>query len=142
MVGSDGFFGTTAPLPPRRFRFTDKASYRASIGTLRSPYLKLNRRVLVISISSSAGKVVLRGRVIKPLARPIARILVQRRLSCSSTVTLRRIKPRRNGSFTVTLVAPPRIQAAVYLATTQVRQTARKPKKYRVSTPPRVVVLQ
>jgi hypothetical protein len=142
VVGSDGFFGTTAPLPPRRFRFTNKASYQASIGTQRSPYLKLNRRMLVSSISSSAGKVVIRGRVIKPLARPIATILVQRRLSCSSTVTVKRIKPRGNGTFTVTLVAPRHTQAAVYLATTRVRQTARRRKTYRTSTLPRVVVIQ
>ena len=142
VVGSDGFFGTTAALPSRRLRFTNRASYQASIGAERSASLKLTRRMLVDSIVSRAGKVVIHGRVVRPLAQPIATILVRRRVSCSSAVTVKRIKPRRNGTFAVTLVAPPRTQAAVYLAVTRVRQTVRNRKTYPTSTLPRVVVIK
>jgi hypothetical protein len=143
VVGFDGFFGTTAALPSRRVRFTNRASYQASIGAVRSPSLKLTRRMLVDSISAShAGKVVIHGRVVRPLAQPIATIFVQRRVSCSSYVTVKRIKPRRNGTFTVTLAAPPNTQAAVYLATTRVRQTVRNRKTFPTSTLPRVVVIR
>lgn len=141
VVGSDGFFGTTAPLPSRRVRFTNRASYQASIGTQRSGYLKLTRRMLVDSIASRAGKVTIHGRVLKPLTRPIATILVQRRVSCSSSVTVKRIKPRRNGTFTVTLAAPPATQAAVYRAVTRVGQSVRSRRTYPTSTLPRVVVI-
>jgi hypothetical protein len=142
VVGSDGFFGTTAALPSRRVRFTNRASYQASVGAQRSSSLKLTRRMLVDSIVSRAGKVVIHGHVVRPLAQPIATILVQRRVSCSSTVTVKRIKPSRNGNFSVTLAAPPHAQAAVYLAITRVRQTVRRRKTFPTSTLPRVVVIQ
>jgi hypothetical protein len=142
VVGSDGFFGATAPLPAPRLRFTNKASYQASIGAQRSAYLKLTRRMLVQSISGHAGKIVIRGRVTKPLTQPIAAILVKRRVSCSSTATAKRIKPRRDGTFTVTLTAPRGAHAALYLATTEVRQSVRNRRRYPTSTLPRVVVIQ
>jgi hypothetical protein len=142
VVGSDGFFGTTAPLPSRRVRFTNRASYQASTGTERSPSLKLTRRMLIDSITSGARKVVIHGHVVRPLAQPIATILVQRRVSCSRAVTVKRIKPRRNGNFTVTLAAPAHTQAAVYLAITRVRQNVRSRKTFPTSTLPRVVVIQ
>lgn len=142
VVGSDGFFGTTAALPSRRLRSTNRASYQASIGAVRSQSLKLTRRMLVDSIASRAGKVVIHGRVVRPLARPIATILVQRRISCSSSVTVKRIKPGRNGAFTVTLAGPAHAQAAVYVAVTRVRQKIGSRKTFPTSTLPRVVVLQ
>jgi hypothetical protein len=42
----------------------------------------------------------------------------------------------------VTVVAPRHVQAAVYLATTRVRQTTRKRNTYWTSTLPRVVVIR
>jgi hypothetical protein len=142
VVGSDGFFGTTAALPPRRLRFTNRASYQASIASVRSGYLKLTRRMLVASILSHGGTVTIRGRIVKPLSRPIAAILVKRRVSCSSTVTVKRIKPRRDGTFSASLRAPANTPAALYLATTTVRQSLRSRRSYPTSTLPRVVVIQ
>jgi hypothetical protein len=142
VVGTDGFFATTAPLPARRLRFTNKARYQASIGAGRSASLKLTRRMVIESISSRAGKVIIHGRVIRPLAVPIAPILIQRRVSCSSTVTVKAIKPRRSGIFTATLPAPPRSQAAVYRAGTRVRGSVRSRRAYPTFTLPRVVVVQ
>jgi hypothetical protein len=142
VVGIDGFFAATAPLPTRRLRFTNKARYQASIGAERSASLKLTRRMVIESISSRAGKVIIHGRVIRPLAVPIAPILIQRRVSCSSTVTVKAIKPRRSGIFTATLPAPPRSQAAVYRASTRVRGSVRSRRTYPTFTLPRVVVIE
>jgi hypothetical protein len=142
IVGSDGFFGTTAALPARRIRFTNRALYMASIGATRSQSLKLTRRMVVDSIVSRMGKVVMHARIIKPLALPIAAILLQRRVSCSSAVTVKRIRPDRNGNFTATFAAPAHAQAAVYLAVTRVRQNTHSRKTYPSSTLPRVVVIQ
>lgn len=142
VVRSDGFFGTTAALPPRGVRLTNRARYRASIGRVHSAYLKLTRRMLVQSISSKAGKVTLSGQVIRPLAQPVAAVLIRRRKSCSSTVIVKRVKPRRNGTFKVTVPAPAGARAALYLATTVVRQSARNRKTYPTSTLPRVVVIR
>ncbi len=142
VVQSDGFFGSTAALPPRSVRLTNKARYQASIGTLHSAYLKLTRRMLVQSISSNAGKVTISGQVLRPLAQPVAAILIKRRTSCSSTVIVKRVKPRRNGTFTVTVPAPAGAHAALYVATTVVRQSDRSRKTYPTSTLPRVVVVR
>ena len=73
VVQPDGFFRATAPLPPRSVRFTNLARYQARIGAERSLNLKLHRRMLVTSISSSGGNVTIKGRVIKPLAAPVRR---------------------------------------------------------------------
>lgn len=141
VVQSDGFFGTTAALPRPGIRRTNKARYQASIGKLHSGDLKLTRRMLVQSISSHAGKVTIAGRVIRPLAQPIAAIVIKRRTSCTSTVIVKRVRPRPNGTFTVTVRAPTAAHAAVYVATTAVRQSDRSRKTYPTSTLPRVVVV-
>jgi hypothetical protein len=140
VVGADGFFGATAPLPARRLRFTNLARYQASVGGERSKQLKLTRRMIVNSISASRGKVVMRGRVVRPLARPIATILLKRRVSCSSSVVIKRIKPRPDGTFTARFAAPPRTQAAVYEAATRVRRTRGNRRTFPTSTLPRMVV--
>ncbi len=140
VVGPDGFFGTTAPLPPRRVRLTNLARYQARIGRERSRELKLTRRMIVDSLTSLGGQVVIRGHLIRPLARPIATIFVRRRVSCSSSVIVKRIKPHRDGSFTATLAAPPHSQASVYQADTTVRGVASNLKTFPTSTLPRVVV--
>src|SRR5207245_2235048 len=90
IVGSDGFFRARAAVPPRRQRFTNLARYQAqdSAGE-KSLDLKLHRRMVVDSIGLRSGKVVIRGRVIKPLATPVQPILIQRRVSCTSTVNVK-----------------------------------------------------
>jgi hypothetical protein len=57
-------------------------------------------------------------------------------------VIVKRIRPSRNGTFTATFPAPGGTPAAVYLASTRVRQTARGRATYPTFTLPRVVVLQ
>ena len=142
VVGSDGFFRATAPLPPRRERFTNFARYQAQDAAgEKSLDLKLHRRMVVTSIGLTGGKVVIRGRVIKPLASPAAPILIQRRVSCASTVTVMRVMPRADGTFTVTLDPPPHTQAAVYRAATQVRKVVTNPKRFPTFTLPREVEL-
>jgi len=142
IVGSDGLFGTTAPLPSRRLRFTNRARYQASVGRERSAPLKLTRRMIVSSISSSKGRVFIHGRVTPPWSRPMTSILVQRRISCSSSVTVKRVRPHRNGFFSAVVPAPRKAQAAVYEANTRVRAIAGSRKTYPTFTLPREVVIQ
>jgi hypothetical protein len=142
VVGVDGFFGATAPLPARRLRFTNRALYRATVGSESSQALKLVRRMIVRSISSHGGKVTLAGKITPPRTRPLAAVLVKRRVSCSTSVTVKRVRPRRDGTFTATLAAPRGLQAAVYEATTRVRAVARSRKTYPSFTLPREVVVQ
>lgn len=139
VVKPNGFFTARAPLPPRRIRFGNSARYQARAGKERSLSLKLHRRMVVTSLRSSGSVVVLKGRVIRPLAKPIAPIYVQRRVSCTRLVNVKRIRPRRDGSFTVRVAAPPNTQAAVYRAATKVRKTASNPKRFPTFTLPREV---
>ncbi len=46
-IARDGTFATTAPLPAKKIRNTDKARYTATVGTAHSAALKLTRRMVV-----------------------------------------------------------------------------------------------
>lgn len=139
VVRKDGSFRTTAPLPPASVRETNRARYRAFLGKERSLNLKLRRRMVVESVRSRGGRVTIKGRVILPLAAPVRRITVTRRVSCRKNVVVKRIRPSRTGRFSVTLAAPPKQQAAVYRLQTKVRKTTANPKLYPTFTLPRAV---
>jgi hypothetical protein len=57
-------------------------------------------------------------------------------------VIVKRIRPSHDGTFTATLPAPPGTPAAVYLASTRVRQTVHRRATYPTFTLPSVVVLR
>jgi hypothetical protein len=140
-VRQDGTFRTSAAMPSRRIRGTNRARYQARIGRERSLDLKLQRRMIVRSVRVSGGRVRITGRVSRPLARPVRSIEVRRRVSCRRTVVVARIKPNRRGTFSVSVPAPPNQQAAVYRFATRVRKTSRNPKTFPTFTLPRYVDL-
>ncbi|TMK42407.1 MAG: hypothetical protein E6G56_01755 [Actinobacteria bacterium] len=142
VVKPDGSFRTTAPLPPESLRHTNLARYQARMGKDRSLNLKLERRLIVDSMSASGGSVTIRGRVIQPLTRPPSAILIQRRVSCTKDVTVARVRPRRNGHWVAVVKAPPGQQAAVYRAATKVLHTLTTPVVDPTFTLPRVVDLR
>jgi hypothetical protein len=141
VVRKDGSFSTTAPLPAARLRGTNRARYQAVIGSERSLNLKLTRRMIVESVTSARGKVRIRGRVTGPLASPRRAIVVKRRVTCSKTVTVARVRPSRSGRFTVVVAAPKGQAAAVYRLSTSVRNTLANPRLYPTFTLPRAVDL-
>lgn len=141
-VGADGSFGTTAPLPRKGLLRSNRARYRAELGDEQSLNLKLARRMVVTRMTSAGGRVTIAGRVIGPLAEPVRSIAVRRRVSCSRSELVERIKPRRDGSFRVTVPAPPRQLAAVYRLSTRVRRTTRNPKTFPTYTLPRAVEIR
>ncbi|MEA2324032.1 MAG: hypothetical protein QOD81_3882 [Solirubrobacteraceae bacterium] len=138
-VGSDGFFRTTAPLPPRSIRASNRARYQAVLGRERSLRLKLVRRMSLTGVRSGSGKVTITGRVTRPLAAPARTIVVKQRVSCTRTVVVKRVTPRRDGTFRVTLAGPPRALAATYRFETMVRKNTRNPKLFPTFTLPRSV---
>lgn len=140
-VRKDGSFSTTAALPAKRLRTTNRARYTAIIGNRRSLNLKLARRMTVTRMTSRDGKVTISGRVTRPLASPVQPIKVQRRLSCKRTVTVATVRPKADGSFRVTVDAPDGQTAAVYRLATKVRKTTRNPKLFPTFTLPRGVNL-
>src|SRR4051794_7102289 len=139
VVSHNGGFSTTAPLPSRHLRSTNAARYQAVLGKERSLKLKLVRRMVVQSVRSAGGKVTIRGRVSRPLGTPARSIAVVRRVSCKHSVVVKRVRPRHDGTFSVTVEAPPKTQAAVYRLGTQVRKNARNPKLFPTFTLPRAV---
>lgn len=140
-VGPDGGFTTTAPLPRRSIRNSNRARYVAQVGDERSLNLKLSRRMVVDAIDSSADTVTIRGRVIRPLAKPVAPIVLKRRVTCKTLETVKTFKPRRDGSFSVTVKKPENLAATVYRLQTRVRRTTRSRNTSPTFTLPRAVDL-
>src|SRR5262249_46870121 len=60
-VSKAGLFTAIAPLPPARWRYTNRARYMAVHGNDKSLNLKLHRRMVFTSVSSRHGKVILSG---------------------------------------------------------------------------------
>jgi hypothetical protein len=107
-VGANGRFAATAPLPPRALRRSSKARYEARIGKVRSLTLKLERRMQVLTIASKGGVVRITGRVVAPFARRAADrvIRLQRQVSCGKLTTGATVRPKANGTFSVSVKAP------------------------------------
>jgi hypothetical protein len=141
VVGPDGRFAATAPLPKGKLRHSNKARYAATVAGERSPALKLERRMQVTQVRAASGKVTIAGRVLGPLAKRAAdrAIEVQRRRSCSSTEVVARVKPAKDGRFRVTLDAPEGQRAAVYRLRAKVRRSAASARLFDTFTLPRAV---
>jgi hypothetical protein len=138
-VGGDGLFRASAPLPPRAVRGTNRARYQARLGSQRSLALKLGRRLHITSITPSGRNVVVAGRITRPLADPIQRIVVTRRVSCGHVEVVKRFKPRRNGRFRVTLTGAKTRQVATFRFRTKVRFRTGNPRLFRTFTLPQYV---
>ena len=140
-VGEDGLFRATARLPRRGLRGSNRARYQAAIQGQRSFRLKLERRMVVTSTRFADGRVTIRGRVLRPLARPVREVVVQRRLSCGRYEVVARFTPRSNGRFRVSLPGPEGTQAAAYRLRTRVRKNTRNRKLFPTFTLPRYIDL-
>jgi hypothetical protein len=139
VVRDSGFFRAQLPLPPASIRHTNDARYQAVVGHERSLRLKLERRMHISSLRHRGSNVVIRGRITGPLGSP--RIAIQRRVSCTSTVTVAHVRPNADGSWTAVVPAPAHEQAAVYRATTQVRHSTSSDRKFPTFTLPGYVTL-
>lgn len=140
-VRRDGTFRATARLPRPKIRGTNRARYQAAIRGEKSMSLKLRRRMLVTRMRSRGRRVVIAGRVVWPLADPVATVVVRRRVSCRGWETVKRFKPAANGRFRVRLRAPREGHAAVYRMSTRVKVLPWYPKLYPTFTLPRYVEL-
>jgi len=132
-VGPDGTFRTTVPLPPADIRNTARARYRAELDKLRSPSLKLARRMDFTTLTSRGGKVTIGGRVAKPLADPIATVTLREYTNCRGNehkIVKRNVKVDADGRFEVTIPAPANADRAYYRALTKVRKKRDNPKTY------------
>lgn len=140
-VRPDGSFTTTAPLPRASIRNTNRARYVARAGGERSLNLKLARRMVVTSIRSGGSFVTIRGRVIRPLADPVAPIVLKRRVTCKRLETVKTFRPRSDGSFEVTVRKPANLAATIYRLQTRVRRLTTSTRTSPTFTLPRAVDL-
>lgn len=139
-IGGDGGFSATAPLPPRAIRSTNRARYQARLGKLRSLNLKLARRLVVTSLTTSGAQVVIAGRVTRPLADVARRgITVERVANCRKRTTVMTFKPRADGRFAATFTETTNPGAAVYRLATEVRVSARSRRLAQTFSLPRAV---
>ena len=122
-VGTDGTFTTTAALPAKNIRETDRARYQAQLGDERSSNLKLRRRFVLESLTAKNGKVTFAGHLVLPLGKPIQPIELRRRVSCDETKLVTKFKPNRDGRFRISVNAPKGVGTAVYYMKTLVRSS-------------------
>ena len=151
VVGTDLAFTTTAPLPPRSLRSSDRARYVAVVGRRRSGAIKLARRMFLRSVTRSGTSVTVTGQVVKPLAGKAAdrRIALIIATNCAQVAGRRgrrvAFAPRPNGTFkrTIKLTATELAAQAVYLrAQTKVRASGRSRRLVRTFTLTRGVGLR
>jgi DNA-binding beta-propeller fold protein YncE len=139
VIAANGLFSATAPLPGAKPR--SSANYLAAVGALKSPPVTLLRRLVLDPPSSAAGKVTLVGEVIKPLADPVAKIVVSQRASCDTLRKVAEVKPGAGGAFRITLTAPSGQRAALYSLATMVRVRASSRHLVKVMSLPEAVEL-
>ena len=141
LVASNGTFKTTAPLPSKRLRSSNRARYQAVLGKEKSLNLKLERRMYIDRLTAKDGKVTVAGRVTRPLGTPRQTITLTRRVSCRDSEVVARFKPTAAGRFSITVDAPKGQTASVYRLGTKVRKTKKNKKLYPTFTLPRGVDL-
>jgi DNA-binding beta-propeller fold protein YncE len=139
VIAANGLFSATAPLPGAKLR--SSASYLAAVGALKSPPVTLLRRLVLDPPTSTAGKVTLVGEVVKPLADPVAKIVVSQRVSCDTPMKVAEVKPGAGGAFRITLTAPSGQRAALYSLATMVRVRASSRHLVKVMSLPEAVEL-
>jgi hypothetical protein len=142
IVGMDGAFETTAPLPPAALRGGNRARYMAVLGKEKSMNLKLARRMIVESMTAKGGKVTIVGRVTGALAGGDSRdITVKRRVSCTKMETVGTFSPRSDGTFRIVFNAPADARTAVYRLSSEVLFREGSDKLFDTYTLPRAVNL-
>jgi len=139
-VQANGLFSLSAPLPPAKLRSSNAARYTATVGGQSSSALKLTRRLVLDPPTSVGGRVQLTGRVIPPLGQPIAPIVVQLQTSCSTARTVTTVKPKADGSYSVSL-PDPNGKNAVYRLQTKVRDNTASTRLFATFSLPELVTL-
>lgn len=136
-IASDGTFSATAPLPPAKVRETNRARYEASVGSLHSLNLKLDRRMYMASATRSGAHVLLSGYVTGSF-KAGTKVKILLRVTCSKEEVIANVKLTRSGKFSATVPAPSAAasQIAVYRATTTVLKDGHPEPTFTLPTPP------
>ena len=138
-VGRAGGFATTVPTPRR---VTNKTFYAARIGTsVKAKRVKVKRRTVLTTARVIRGRVVIRGRLVRPLLEKRQTVVIRREISCNRRVVVGRTKTSGKGAFRAILKRPARIRAAIYLTSSRVRHGGFKNRRVRTNSLPTPIPL-
>jgi hypothetical protein len=133
-VHRDLSFNVTVKQPP--LHLSNKASYAARLGRQRSASLKFARRLYNVNVGTKGRRIVFRGSVTSPLAKP-ARLVVVRAVGTCSAIgrgrIVAKVKASRRGTFTARFTLPKQLAGIpiVYLrAQSVVARSGRKVPAY------------
>jgi hypothetical protein len=113
-VGADGRWTATVTRPRSVAATSNRARYRAILGSTRTPFVKISRRVARNEITYAADRLRIRGRVDGPLVTG-ARAAVLRADACGTYRTIGSIAVRRDGTYDGTATVAPKTDEAVFL---------------------------
>lgn len=136
-VSPAGTFTASAPLPPAKGRGSNRTRYQASIGSLKSLALKLERRAYMLHATLAGSHVSIAGRVTGSF-RPGTAVHITLRVTCTKYKNVATVKLTRGGTFSATVPAPSgaNSQIAVYRATTTVLEDGHPFATFTLPTPP------
>jgi CSLREA domain-containing protein len=114
-IGADGSFTGTVAAPSRAAART--ARYQARLGSKVSSNLKLDRRLVITSLSRTGDRVVMRGRVAGTKGRRSTIELLARSGDCASGFArIGTARLARNGTFRLSAAAPKDVTIAIFRA--------------------------
>jgi hypothetical protein len=136
-IGADGTFGTTVPLPPRSFRFTNRARYEAVLDGHHSLALKLERRAYMRSAIRTGSRVRIDGFVTGAFRLGTV-VTIKLRVTCGQYTVVAHVPLGRHGSFTALVRAPSGLSGsvAVYRAQTTVLKDGHDEPTFTLPHPP------
>ncbi len=132
-----GTFTATAPLPPAKARGSNGTRYQASIGSLKSLALKLQRRAYMSHVTLNGSRVAIAGRVSGSFRVGTA-VHITLRVTCAKYANVATVKLTHAGTFSATVPAPTGAasEIAVYRATTAVLVDGHPFATFTLPTPP------
>jgi hypothetical protein len=138
-VGRGGGFHTTVKAPRK---VTNKTFYRARLGALAARKVKLKRRTVVAVARVRRGRVVIRGRLVRPLLAERQTVVIRREVACNRLVVAGRTRTNARGAFRISLRRPARIRAAIYVTSSRVRHAAIAGRTVRTNSLPLPIALR
>ncbi|MFT4050214.1 MAG: Ig-like domain-containing protein, partial [Solirubrobacterales bacterium] len=102
LVAKDGSFTAKFKAPKKSLWLSNKSLYQAAVGTEKTTWTKLSRRVASSTATYSGGKLTVKGLLSKPLY-PKAKATITARTGCGDPFsTFAAVKIKSNGTFSVT----------------------------------------
>lgn len=130
-VAADGSFVAKFKAPKKKLWLSNKSLYQASVGTEKTTWTKLSRRVASSSASYAAGKLTVKGLLSKPLF-PKAKATITARTGCGDPFTnFASVKIKSNGTFSVTAPFTPSSGVIFVKVAAVVSKGGKKPKALR-----------